>query len=52
VNPNTPGALRLRAEKAEARVAELEGQIATMKFNAAATPKHQPAPEPHPWDQQ
>lgn len=49
MNPNTPGALRLRAEKAEARVAELEGQIATMKFNAAATPKPRPVEEPHPW---
>ena len=54
---DTLGSLRLRAEraearaeKAEARVTELEGKNATLRFNAAATPKHRQAEDPHPWD--
>jgi hypothetical protein len=50
VKVDTLGSLRLRAERAEARVKELEGQIATMRFNAAAAPKYEPAPQPHGWD--
>lgn len=52
MKPDTRGSLRLRAERAEARVANLEAENATLRFNAAATPKPRPSPELHGWDVQ
>jgi hypothetical protein len=48
--PQVIGDLRLRAERAEARVRQLEREIANYRFAAAARGKPAPVEPRHGWD--